>query len=612
MNNISYDKVILTGGILAHMQKLNEDVTMRSVYCRFEETGRFEALKCRWNEGEPNKPHVFWDSDVAKWIEAAAYILKKKEDPWLEGIVEASIDELEANAMDDGYVNSYFTRVEPDKRFTRRDWHELYCCGHLIEAAVAYYEATGRDRFLKLMCRYADLIDRIFRVEKSAAFDTPGHEEIELALFRLARVTGQKKYAELARFFVDERGNSDRDDVKFADIPNAFTEIRNARTYHQDYPVRQQDKAIGHSVRNIYLAIAMADYSLYFGDEDLHGTCRRLFEDITRRKMYVTGGIGSSAERECFTYAYDLPNSRAYTETCAGISLMLFCERLLRMEWKSQYADTVERVMYNGFLSGISLDGKGFFYENPLEIDLENNRRLNDGKHGEHFPITERVEVFSCSCCPPNVNRILASIGQFMFASDGRKLCVHQYADCKARFDGMKISVSTKYPADGEIVIRSEGAEELYLRIPGWCRSFTLSQKYEMQDGYAVVKNPEEKVVLSLDMPVMAVYPNSCIREDAGRTAVSRGPVVYCAESGDNGKKLLNNLSIKRPLESEIEASDFNGIPTLSVAGVLRSTSDELYSFELPEEKSVRIRLIPYFAFANRGSDNMQVWLREK
>ena len=339
-------KVRLREGFWKQQSDKNREITMRAVWDRFADTGRIGAFRCDWKEGMGHKPDVYWDSDVAKWMEAAAYLLGKEEIPWIRERLEWLIDRIEENQEPCGYFNTHFMTVEPGRRFTDQDAHELYCAGHLMEAAAAYRECCGETRFLNAMCRYADYIYEIFYVQKSAAFSVPGHEEIELALIRLYRVTGERRYLELGLYFLNTRGT----------VPHFDRQRQN------HLPVRSQKTAQGHCVRALYLYTAMADAARETEDEALHEACRGLFLDITRHKMYLTGGVGSTYTGECFTENYDLPNETAYAETCASIAMILFCERMLRLEHSSVYADVIERELYNGMLSGISLNGKAFFY----------------------------------------------------------------------------------------------------------------------------------------------------------------------------------------------------------------------------------------------------------
>lgn len=614
MNGVNFASVNIKGGFWYEKQKMNENVTINAVYDRFYDTGRVEAFACKWKEGEGStvRPHFFWDSDVAKWIEGASYIMQKQDRPDLEEKIEHIIDMIEENQWEDGYVNSYFTVIKEETRFTNRDRHELYCCGHLIEAAIAYYNATGKDRFLKIMLRYVDLVDRLFHIENSAGFETPGHEEIELALFRLYGLTKDEKHLTLAKHFLDRRGNSEKD----GNDGNLDRRYNIAGEYSQSHkPVREQREAVGHSVRAHYLYTAMADHARVTGEPEMLEACRALFEDIVNKKMYITGSSGSSHLGEAYTKPYDLPNETAYAETCAAISLLYFADRMLKTELDGKYADIVERALYNGVLSGVSLSGKAFFYENPLEINLRNH-----GRHGrnlfeaerkfDRLPITQRVEVFGCSCCPPNINRLLSSIGDYLYSAEGGTIAVNQFAESDASMGNMKISQTTNYPFDGRVEIKTEGVKTLKIRIPGWCGKYTVSADHRIEKGYAVIENPASTVCVEFDMPARLVYANAEAFCNAGRAAVCRGPIVYCAEAQDNGTNNLNALVLDSALDAKVIADSFTGLPELEVTGKMTVTGDALYSSEPPKYEPRRIRLIPFNSFANRGSDSMLVWFR--
>ena len=476
--DFNFSQVNITGGFWKAMQDKNMNTTINAVYDRFYDTGRIEAMKCNWKEGMDKKPHFFWDSDVAKWIEGAAYILAKHEDKELETKVEEIIDSIEENQGEDGYYNVYFTVVEPENRFTNRDYHELYCAGHLMEAAVAYYYATGKDRFLKIMEKYTDYIYKVFAEEKSAAFTTPGHEEIEIALIRMYKCTGKQKYLELCKFFINSRGVADAEKFK-------------VKYCQSDIPLREMKEAEGHAVRALYLYTSMAALAKETNDNELLASCRRLFEDITTGKMYITGGTGSTYIGEAFTVPYNLPSEQAYAETCAGIALMFFAQKMLEMENKGVYADTVERAMYNGIISGLSLDGKAFFYENPLEITLRNHTKHTSTQTKERYPITQRVEVFDCSCCPPNINRVLSSMEKYIYHTSDNIYYVDQYMESSFEENGVKIKQTTQYPKDGIIKLEFSGVDKAAVRIPYWCDNFKINAKYELKDGYAYITNPK-------------------------------------------------------------------------------------------------------------------------
>ena len=603
--NVPFTSVRLTDGFWKNKQMMNENVSMESVYNRFYDTGRIEAFRCDWREGMPNKPHVFWDSDVAKWIEAASYILARTSRPDLEEKVEWLVSQIVKNQWEDGYFNIHFQTIEPAARFTRRNDHELYCAGHLMEAAVAYYNATGRRAFLDAMCRYADLIAEVFMEKDAAVFMTPGHEEIELALVKLYHATGVEKYRDLAKFFIDKRGNNDKDKPLF-DGGEHF--------YNQGHlPCREQLTAEGHSVRAVYLYSSMCDIADEYEDEELLKTCETLFDNITEHRMYVTGGIGSSARGEQFTVDYDLPNKEAYSESCAAIGLAFFARRMQRHFADSRYADTVERILYNGFLSSVSLDGKAFFYENPLEIDLNLHAR-NAKMHTGRFPITQRKEVFGCSCCPPNINRFFASLGDYLYTYSEDTLFVQQYMNSEAEFEmnGMSVSVTQRgdYPSSGTLSLDVRGLRgNLALRIPGWCAAYELNCPHTMRDGYAFVSVTEDcTVTLKLDMTPYFVAADPRVQNDAGKAAVMRGPVVYCLEEPDNGKN-LHGIVLDMSGEITVAADPASGMTTLDVPA-WRMSASKLYSrLEKMQNEKITARLIPYSSFANRGEADMLVWV---
>ena len=605
-----FNEVNITGGFLHDLQEKNREITMDAVYNRFSDTGRFAALRCDWTEGsERPKPHIFWDSDVAKWIEGAAYILAKHKDDALQAKVEAAIDDMEANQWEDGYLNSYYTAIEPENRFTNRDHHELYCCGHLIEAAVAYYYATGKDRLLHMIERYVALIDRVFRVEHSAMFDTPGHEEIELALVRLYRCTGKKQYLDLAAYFINTRGYSERDKEV---IHGRTYQYLGSTNYAQSLiPPREQTVAQGHAVRAMYLYTAMADLYVESKDEALKAACLQLFEDVTERKMHITGGIGSTRIGEAFTIPYDLPNERTYNETCASIGLMFFAQRLLEIEDRGIYADTVERCLYNGMLSGISLDGKSFFYENPLEINLKNQDRIHFNKKMERYPITQRVEVFSCSCCPPNVNRLFASFERYLYHRRDGVFFVDQFAESTWKEAGGSVVQHTDYPKSGRISLTFKGVERAAVRIPGWCDHYTCNVPVTVENGYAYIDTPTN-VEFDFHIAPVLYTANAEVDDAAGKAALCYGPVVYCAERIDNPVN-LHRLLLLPDLNVELKESHLHSLCDITVDGLLSTPkASGLFQKGGNVYEKTRIHLIPYFAFANRGNSDMIVWLRSK
>ncbi|MDD7302452.1 MAG: glycoside hydrolase family 127 protein [Eubacteriales bacterium] len=608
--NLTYDKIDITGGFWQEKQTLIRETTIWNVYKRFSDTGRFEAFKLDWKEGMPNKPHYFWDSDVAKWLESVAYLTKKKREPELEKIVDDIVDDIERGRLENGYFNIYFELFEPENIFKKRGCHELYCAGHLIEAAIAYDEATGKRKFLGLMEDYARLIKKVFMDEQSAAFDSPGHEEIELALVKLYDYTKNRDWLDLALFFINSRGSQ-------AKLPEGDSYHRG--THIQDHlPVREQFTAEGHAVRACYLYCAMADLALRENDEGLRNACDKLFRNITGRKMYITGGIGSTSNCEEFEEDFRLPNDTAYCETCAALALALFARRLEKIDADARYADTVERIIYNGFLSGLSLDGKSFFYENAQEIDLEKRKIVRGALHenrNTHFPITQRVEVFGCSCCPPNVTRFISSIGDFVYNYDDETVYVNQYMDSTADIDGLKIVQKTNYPYDGRVALTITGGNRrMALRIPSWCRMWTLTLNgkvvtAEPVKGYVFVDMADgDETLLDMRLDVKVVHADPRVAADRGMRAVTYGPFVMCIEGVDNGGSLTDVKLVGNT--GTVGFDESLGLPCVYFPAV-RGETDGLYS-DTTRSTRFTAKMIPYFAFANRGECDMRIWVGEE
>ena len=603
MKNLTYDKINITGGFWKEKQELIRNTTIYNVYKRFSDTGRFDAFNMDWKEGEPNKPHIYWDSDVAKWLETVAYLTMKKREPELEAIVDDIVDKIEKGRLEDGYFNIHYILFKKDERFTKRQDHELYCLGHLIEAAVAYDKATGKGKFLSLMRDYVALVRKIFMDEKREAFITPGHEEIELALVRLYDHTGDRSYLELAQFFVEKRGADERGlDYKHDLLESPYLQAHK--------PIREQDSAEGHAVRAVYLYSAVADLAERLSDESLKKTAEKLFDNIINEKMYITGAVGSTRNGEAFEESFLLPNDTAYAETCAALGLALFARRMGILDRDSKYADTVERIIYNGFLSGLSLDGKAFFYVNSQEIDLENRKT----SRAAWKPITERVEVFSCSCCPANVTRFISSIGDFVYYYADDIVYVDQYMESEAAFDGFRIEQKTNYPFEGSVKIKLSGADKkLALRIPSWCGKYEIkingrAVNAELVKGYAMLdaKNGDE-IELSFKLAVRHIKADSRVRHIRGCAAVTYGPFVMCMEGVDNGEHLGDVKLLG--LDCRVEFDDTLGLPTI-IHPAARETSEGLY-FDVGSERTERFeaKLIPYFAFANRGETDMRIWV---
>ncbi len=617
---LAWQHVQLTSGFWYERQLINARVTIPTVYQRCEETGRLAAWKLDWKPGMPNEPHVFWDSDVAKWLEAAAYSLITHPNAEIEQRIEDLIALIARAQQPDGYLNTHFTVVRPHLRWANlRDGHELYCAGHLIEAAVAHFQATGREHFLHVVCRYADYLAKVFGTGEGQMRGYCGHAEIELALVKLSRATGAQRYLELAKYFVEERGRQphyfDLEAVARGENPHDYW--AKTHEYTQAHlPVREQRVPVGHAVRGMYLYCAMADLAAEYDDHELLAVCRRLFRHVTEKRMYLTGGLGSSRSNEGYTSDYDLPNEIAYAETCAAIALCLFAHRMLQIEAEGVYADVLERALFNGVLSGVALAGNTFFYENPL------------ASRGDHH----RWHWHHCSCCPPNIARLLAAFGQFIYSQREDELYVHLYAASRAYFKleehAVTLNQETKYPWDEHVrlLFHMEAPAEftLALRIPTWCRAAELKINGEtvplyaaLHRGYVCVRRlweARDVVELRLPMPVERVYAHPEVAANRGRVALQVGPVVYCLEEADNGKN-LHDLFLPRnaKLATKFEENLLNGVVTISGMAQRRMAADyedTLYRSTPPRYEEVSIKAIPYFAWANRTPGEMLVWMR--
>lgn len=574
------------------------------------------------SDGSPDTVNVqmFWDSDVAKVIEAAAYALYRKPNPDLEAKMDGIIEMFRKLQQPDGYLNSWFIRMQPGKRWENlRDCHELYCAGHLMEAAVAYFHATGKRTLLDVMCRYADHIDNQFGPRPGQRPGYCGHEEIELALVRLGRTTGEQRYLDLARFFVDQRGREPHYfDVEAAERGADPKQFRH-RTYEYNQshlPVRDQTKVIGHAVRAMYLYSGMADVATEFGDDSLTEALKVLWDDLTTKQMYVTGGIGPAASNEGFTDYFDLPNESAYAETCAAVGLVMWASRMLGRGPDRLYADIMEQALYNGALSGLATDGATFFYDNPLE---------SRGKH-------HRWTWHRCPCCPPNIARTVASIGSYMYGVSATEIAVHLYGESKARLavGGTIVTLSqqTRYPWEGRIAITVDVPKpatfQLALRVPGWCQGAALSIDGGSVDAAALEKNGYlridrlwqggETIVLDLPMDVRAIHANPAVNADIGRIALARGPMIYCAEEVDNGAGLNGLLITDDAAEADvIPMADLGDAVAIDVKGKRETWPDwdgKLYATAKPSLEDTTARFVPYHLWDNRAPGEMLVWIR--
>jgi uncharacterized protein len=625
---VPFTAVEFSDGLWAPRQRAVRERTVPFLYGQCEKIGMIEALEVKEPPGPLAYPFknngttttvMYWDSDLAKWIEAASYTLATHADPKLEALIDDLVARIAKAQAPDGYFNSYFLRREPQKRWTNlRDWHELYCAGHLIEAAVAHAQATRKDNLLSVMMRYADHIEATFGPGPNKKRGYCGHEEIELALVKLYRLTRERRYLDLARYFVDERGRQPH----YYDAEARARGQDPADYWHKNYeynqshkPVREQDRVVGHAVRAMYLYSAMADLAGEFGDASLLTTCERLWADLTGKRLYVTGGLGPSASNEGFTTDYDLPNETAYAETCAAVGLVFWAHRMIQLEGDGRYGDVMEQALYNGALSGISLDGERFFYDNPL------------ASRGEHH----RWIWHRCPCCPANIARLIASLGSYVYSVGPGEAAVHLYIQGRGRVevDGTAVTLTqtTDYPWDGVIGIRVDPAAPadfaLRLRIPGWCRSASLTVNGEAVDlagmterGYAQIRRrwrAGDQVSLKLDMPAERVRAHPDVRADQGRVALKRGPIVYCLEAVDNAAP-LHRILLPRTTEiaPHFEPGLLGGVSMLTGVARAQQVSDgALYRSEPAPTEAVPIKAVPYHAWDHREPGEMLVWLPE-
>ena len=576
---------------------------------------------------------VFQDSDVYKWLEAVAYSLMWHKDDRLEALADEAIGLIGSAQQEDGYLNTYYIINGLDKRFTNlMNNHELYCCGHMIEAAVAYYKATGKRKFLDTAVRFVDCVDKNLGLEDGKKPGYPGHEVIEMALVSLYGVTGDEKHLKLAKYFIDQRGQSplyfEEECKKYGNRCDWLDSSFGYQYYQAGLPVREQKAAEGHAVRAVYLYSGMADVAGATEDEELMKACEALWSNIVERQMYITGAIGSASHGEAFTFDYDLPNDTVYAETCAAIGLIFFARRMLEITGDSRYGDVMERALFNGVISGMSLDGQRFFYVNPLEVVPESSEKDHNKIHVK----PERQKWFGCACCPPNVARLLSSIGGYAYEQNEKELFMNLFigGDIEAVLDGRKnhISVETSYPWRGEVKITIDNEQDTdftyALRIPGWCRNYTLmvngkEEECSVEKGYARFTRTwkaGDVLLLRMDMPVELIGANPRVREDVGKAAVMRGPLVYCLEEADNGDQ-LHRLYIKENTKFTVteEPGLLGGVVTIQGDGKRLSEDgwdDHMLYQPLSEPRfeDRELKFIPYYTWANRGKGEMSVWVR--
>lgn len=639
-SEIKLNQVQISDDFWSHMQNLVTDVVIpfQERVLNDEEAGVEKShaidnfrIAAGLAEGE-FYGMVFQDSDVAKWLEGVAYSLIIKPDAELEARADAIIEIVAKAQQEDGYLNTYFTIKEPEHRWKNLlECHELYCAGHMMEAAVAYYEATGKDRLLGVMERMAEHIIRRFGNEEGKVTGIPGHQEVEIGLMRMYHATGKQQYKDMARYFLEERGkNPDffKEEAAKRDWEHFGMKPEDTKYNQSHATVYEQDEAVGHSVRAVYMYTAMADLAAEDGDTRLLDACRRLWNNIVQQKMYITGGIGATVVGESFSVPYELPNDTVYAETCASIGLVFFAKQMLKSEKKGCYADVMERELYNGIISGMQRDGKRFFYVNPLEV----NPGTSGVAAGYEHVIPERPGWYACACCPPNLVRMVTSLGKYAWDEEDDVIYSHLFIGGDASLAHADIHVESSYPWSGkvsyEVKANTADAFTVAIHIPSYINRKTLrvclngeavDTQALIRDGYLYVERVwgrTDRITLEFQMPVRKIYANTKVREDVGCVALMRGPVVYCFEGVDNGEE-LQALFVDRELDAtvvNVEGELFSGMNLLDVAGkrLIYSGGTELYSEEEPVFEPVKLRAVPYFAWGNRGLNQMRVWMHEE
>jgi DUF1680 family protein len=547
-------------------------------------TGRIRNFENAANRSGEHSGIFYDDSDVYKALEGMAYSLINNPDPELEKKADEWIDKFAAAQEPDGYINTFYTLTGLERRWTNMDKHEMYCAGHMIEAAVAYYKATGKRKLLDVSIRMVDHMMEHFGPGKRHW--VPGHEEIELALVKLYEVTNEEKYLDFAYWLLEERGRG------YGSMGDEGT--WNPIYYQDEMPVRELSTINGHAVRAMYLFCGMADVASLKGDTGYIHALDRLWDDVVLSKMYITGGIGSSRHNEGFTEPFDLPNYEAYCETCASVGMVLWNSRMHQLTGDSKYIDVLERSLYNGALAGISLNGDLFFYVNPL------------ASHGDHH----RREWYGTACCPSQVSRFLPSIGNYIYSTSKEAVWVNLYignsAEVGAGKETVRLTQETGYPWDGSITLtveplKSSLRKEIRMRIPGWCKQYSIAVNGEqiidpqIENGYLVIERKwisGDKITLSLDMPTEIIAADPRVKENIGKRAIQRGPLVYCAEEADNPSFDEVILTPDAEIRERFNSSLLNGVTTIDA---------------IRGDKTVRF--IPYYAWDNREAGEMKVWI---
>ena len=654
------NRVKINDGFWKKRKDLNINSSFYAVLKSFKKSGRIRALTNKHYRNE--KPHIFWESDLAKLMEGAFFTMQQKKNKKLLEICNLIIDKIISNQEKNGYLNFYFSFHEPKNKFTNlRDRHELYCAGHLLESAIEHCKATGDQRFFKSIEKYIDHIILIFGKENGKKRGYPGHQEIELALIKAYNFTKKKKFLDLATYFIDERGSkrrnkhyfieerkkiiksegnfnpsilpsSIRDSLNFGPDPHGTTSsnlgdlqgkvFRDLEYWQSHLKPIEQTTAEGHSVRALYMFTAMTDLARINKNKKLLKTCKTLWRNIVDRRMYIHSGVGSAYIGERFSFDYDLPNDMAYAETCATIALIYFANRLSKIELNSEYADIIENSLYNLLLASTSQDGKGFFYDNYLECN-PGYLHFQQRRHGV------RDEYHTCSCCPPNITRFIASMDMYIYNEYRNSLVVDQYISSELNISegaqGLRLNQISDFPEKGYSkinILQSNNKESyIYFRIPSWDKNMKIfinrkKIKYEIFNGYAKIKNfwkKGDEIQLFFNFEPRFIRANPNVRYNVRKACLFKGPVLYCLEEKDNGKN-LNKIMIdssKPVIEKNININ-FHKIISLSTKGYVYKDTKKLYLNDKPKFSKKNIKFIPYYKWSNRGENEMLVWINEK
>lgn len=662
---VLWKDVKITGGFWKKRLEINENVTLPAEYEQCKVSGRVDSIKCLYHpevdkrpekgvftidgvlsdnlssDGSIPRPHHYWDSDLAKWIEAASYSLISHPNKETEKRIDDIVDDFEKLQQPDGYLNTYYTVVEPGKRWTNVfAMHELYCAGHLIEAACAYFWATGKHKFLDIVCRYADCIDRTFGPEKGKIHGYPGHQEIELALVKLFHITGEKRYLNLSLYFINERGKKpyffDIEAQKNGRDPEekgpkgilgrSYLAAGPYALFQSHLPVREQKTAEGHAVRVTYMGCAMADLAAETGDKTLWDACLTLWNNITQKRMYITGGVGSQEGCERFNFDYQLPNETAYQETCASVGMVMWALRMLQVNPEGQFADFMERTLYNGVLSGVSLSGDSFFYANHLaaEPQMFSDRVIRNPRM---LPV--RQKWFAVSCCPMNLARLMESISGYIYSENDSALYIHLFAESetviKRHGGSVKVIQKTEYPWDNRIRITVNSKENIAFRLavrnPGFSRNTKVfiqgkESRIEEKNGYLIIDrhwDAKTEILVELDMKPEFVEAHPSVRMNAGKVAIQYGPFIYCLEETDNGAGLASIFADPfTELSVKWESSLLGGIQVVEGTALKRSFKgweNTLYRQVSDHFEKFKFRAVPYYTWSNREPGEMTVWL---